>query len=200
MVTATLPNLNTLTLDALKALIVAQHEHLLTREREVEHLKLLIARLQRMQFGRKSEKLAQQIEQLELRLEELQSEPLEDSGPEAEPSVLINKDTASARPARHPLPGHLLRQTRRHEPKESACPDCGGVLRNLGEGRKNYLFAGSDTGGGRAAAIYSLIGSAKLNDRDPEAYLRMVLSRIADHPVNRIGELLPWNLDTDGEL
>jgi hypothetical protein len=79
MVTATLPDLNTLTLDALKALIVAQHERLLTREREVEHLKLLIARLQRMQFGRKSEKLVQQIEQLELRLEELQSEPVEDS-------------------------------------------------------------------------------------------------------------------------
>ncbi len=95
MVTATLPDLNSLTLDALKALIVAQHERLLTREREVEHLKLLIARLQRMQFGRKSEKLAQQIEQLELRLEELQSEPGEDSSPEAEPSVLINMDTAS---------------------------------------------------------------------------------------------------------
>jgi transposase len=133
MVTATLPDLNTLTLDALKALIVAQHERLLTREREVEHLKLLIARLQRMQFGRKSEKLAQQIEQLELRLEELQSEPGGDSSPEAKPSVLINKDTASAKPARHPLPGYLPRQTRRHEPKESACPDCGGVLRKLGE-------------------------------------------------------------------
>jgi transposase len=133
MATATLPDLNTLTLDALKALIVAQHERLLTREREVEHLQLLIARLQRMQFGRKSEKLAQQIEQLELRLEELQSEPLEDSSPEGEPSVLINKDTASTKPARHPLPGHLPRQTRRHEPKESACPDCGGVLCKLGE-------------------------------------------------------------------
>lgn len=103
MATATLPDLNTLTLDALKALIVAQHERLLTREREVEHLKLLIVRLQRMQFGRKSEKLARQIEQLELRLEELQSEPVEDSSPEAEPSVIINKDTASAKPARQAI-------------------------------------------------------------------------------------------------
>ena len=61
-------------------------------------------------------------------------------------------------------------------------------------GRKNYLFAGSDAGGERAAALYGLIGSAKLNGVDPEAYLRHVLERIADHPVNRIAELLPWNV------
>ena len=67
-------------------------------------------------------------------------------------------------------------------------------LRTVALGRKNYLFAGSDAGGERAAAIYSLIGTAKLNDLDPEAYLRNVLSRIADHPINRIKELLPWNL------
>jgi transposase len=73
------------------------------------------------------------------------------------------------------------------------------ALRAVALGRKNYLFAGPDTGGERAAANYSLIGRAKLNDRDPEAYLQMVLSRIADHPVNRIGELLPWDRDTDGE-
>ena len=53
-------------------------------------------------------------------------------------------------------------------------------------GRKNYLFAGSDAGGERAAALYGLIGSARLNGVDPEAYLRHVLERIADHPVNRI--------------
>ena len=66
-------------------------------------------------------------------------------------------------------------------------------LRAVALGRKNYLFAGSDAGGERAAAIYSLIGTAKLNGHDPEAYLRNVLSRIADHPINRIEELLPWN-------
>jgi len=61
-------------------------------------------------------------------------------------------------------------------------------------GRKNYLFAGADCGGERAAAMYSLIGTAKLNDIDPEAYLRYVLTHIAEHPINRIDELLPWNL------
>ena len=56
------------------------------------------------------------------------------------------------------------------------------ALRAVAVGRKNYLFAGSDAGGERAAAIYSLIGSAKLNALDPEAYLQEVLTRIADHP------------------
>jgi len=71
------------------------------------------------------------------------------------------------------------------------------ALRAVALGRKNYLFAGSDAGGERAAAMYSLIGSAKLNGMDPEAYLTAVLRRIADHPVNRIAELLPWNLSTE---
>ena len=68
------------------------------------------------------------------------------------------------------------------------------ALRAVALGRKNWLFAGSDEGGERAAAIYSLLGTAKLNDLDPEAYLRYVLERIAEHPINRIEELLPWSV------
>jgi transposase len=68
------------------------------------------------------------------------------------------------------------------------------ALRCVALGRKNFLFAGSDAGGERAAALYSLLGTAKLNGQNPEAFLREVLVRIAGHPINRIAELLPWNL------
>ncbi len=68
------------------------------------------------------------------------------------------------------------------------------ALRPVALGRRNYLFAGSDHGGQRAAVLYSLIQTAKMNGLDPEAYLRHVLSRIATHPINRIEELLPWNV------
>ena len=68
------------------------------------------------------------------------------------------------------------------------------ALRAFALGRKNFLFLGADTGGERAEAIYSLIGTAKLNGLNPEAYLHYVLERIADHPINRIEDLLPWNV------
>jgi transposase len=67
------------------------------------------------------------------------------------------------------------------------------ALRGVAIGRKNWLFAGSNAGGRRAAAMYSLIESAKLNGIDPQHYLADVLARIADHPARRIAELLPWN-------
>lgn len=67
-------------------------------------------------------------------------------------------------------------------------------IRPLVLGRRNYLFAGSDAGGERATNIYTLIATARLNDIDPYWYLRHVLERIAEHPINRIDELLPWNI------
>ena len=67
------------------------------------------------------------------------------------------------------------------------------ALRGIALGRKSWLFAGSDRGGQRAAAMYSLIVTAKLNDVDPHAWLADVLARIAEHPAHRIDELLPWN-------
>ena len=67
------------------------------------------------------------------------------------------------------------------------------AIRPLALGRKNWLFAGSDAGGDRAAMMYSIIQTARLNGLDPEAYLRDVMGRIADHPINQIDQLLPWN-------
>jgi hypothetical protein len=67
------------------------------------------------------------------------------------------------------------------------------ALRGIALGRKAWLFAGSDRGGERAAMMYSLITTAKLNDVDPKAWLADVLARIADHPASRLDDLLPWN-------
>jgi transposase len=68
------------------------------------------------------------------------------------------------------------------------------ALRSVCLGRKNFLFLGADSGGERAAAMYSLIGTARLNGLDPEAYLRYVFTHIADHPVNQVDDFLPWNV------
>ncbi|MBV8632279.1 MAG: IS66 family transposase [Silvibacterium sp.] len=132
MAVTALPDLNTLPAEELRALILEQHEQLLSREREIEHLKLLLVKLHRMQFGRKSEKLQRQIEQLELRLEELESSRSEAS-PSRPSSVATALSATTAKPARRALPDHLPRQTRRHKPKETVCPQCQGELRRLGE-------------------------------------------------------------------
>jgi transposase len=67
------------------------------------------------------------------------------------------------------------------------------ALRGIAVGRHNWTFAGSDEGGRRAAAVYTLIETAKLNDIDPQAWLADVLARLPDHPARRIADLLPWN-------
>jgi transposase len=141
MAVTALPDLNVLPADALRALVLVQHQQLISkdeqlesREREIEHLQLLLAKLHRMQFGRKSEKLARQIEQLELRLEELEtnrSAP-EPNAPEPAP-ILASSTPTPAKPTRRALPDHLPRETRRHEPKETVCPQCQGELCKLGE-------------------------------------------------------------------
>ena len=96
-----------------------------------------------------------------------------------------------------------FRYMRARRPALSRCFDDGRLaldnnpaeraLRCVAIGRKNYLFAGSDAGGHRAAAMYSLIETAKLNGLDPQFYLTDVLARIADHPARQISELLPWH-------
>jgi transposase len=67
------------------------------------------------------------------------------------------------------------------------------ALRGIAVGRHNWTFAGSDRGGERATAIYTLIETCKLNDVDPRAWLANALTRLPDHPASRIEELLPWN-------
>jgi transposase len=123
-----LPDLETLDSDRLKALVVEQHFQLISHDNEIENLKLLILKLRRMQFGPSSERLARHIDQLELRLEDLEtnraSKPM---------SSVLESLLASAKPARRPLPAELPRETATLEPKENACPDCGSTLDRLGE-------------------------------------------------------------------
>src|ERR1700751_116299 len=110
--------------------ILSQRAQLASRDAEIEHLKLLIAKLRRQQFGRSSEKREHQIEQLELRLEELEARRTKETAAVKEPAP---RNTASMRPVRGPLPDHLPREVRKVLPKQEACPDCGGKLKHLGE-------------------------------------------------------------------
>jgi hypothetical protein len=110
----------------------AHIEQLLSRDHEIQHLKLLIAKLQRMQFGRRSEKVERQIEQLELKLEELEANRAE-SASVIEPPATASTPAVISKPARRPLPEHLPRQIETHAPAEQSCPQCGGTLARLGE-------------------------------------------------------------------
>src|SRR5215475_745374 len=149
MLAATLPDLSKLDREALQALLLAEHkeriathQQLRQRESEIEHLKLLLSQLRRMQFGPKSEKLERQIEQLELRLEDLQQAQAaaeQATHSVQSPSIEPSPTPAPAKPARRPLPEHLPRQTQTHLPKHKVCPDCGGELRNLSEDAAEML-------------------------------------------------------------
>jgi transposase len=133
MFAAPLPDLDSLDLEAAKALLLAQHESytatLSSRSTEIEHLVLLVEKLQRMLFGTKSEKVLRQIGQLELQLEELQA----DNAIEERAAVASAARPMAAKPFRRPLPEHLPREIHTHMPDHEACPDCGGRLRVLGE-------------------------------------------------------------------
>lgn len=126
-----LPELDKLDVQSLKTLVLAQRAELDSRTTEIENLKLLILKLKRMHFGPRSEKYDHDIQQLELRLEDLET-----SRAAAEPPPLLPatvKQQASRQPARRPLPAALPRETETIAPEQEACPECGGKLRWLGE-------------------------------------------------------------------
>ena len=141
--------LNELDADALRALLIAtrqelrstrealqaNEQQLLSRDHEIQHLKLLIAKLERMYFGRKSEKIARQIDQLQLKLEELETGRAEQESDEQETAsnTSARPSTPRKKRSRRPLPAHLPRETKTHLPSESCCPECGGTLDKLGE-------------------------------------------------------------------
>jgi transposase len=128
-----LPNLDALDTEGLKALVIAKHAVLIEKDDEIERLKLFITKLQRMQFGPSSEKLARHIDQLELQLEDLETNKA------AKPPTGVPHFVPSAQPARKPLPADLPRETETLPPKETACPDCGGTLKHLGEDASEML-------------------------------------------------------------
>ena len=215
---------------------------------EINRLKALVAKLQRMQFGKSSEKLRakteRQIQEAQERISALQEEMAETLGEQYDP-VLPSALRQSS--ARKPLPASLPRETRVIRPEEECCPACGGELSSLGcdvseqleltakafayllkqwdalnvycsngwveidnniaenalrgvaVGRKNWMFAGSDSGGEHAAVLYSLIGTCRLNNVELEKWLRYVIEHIQDWPANRVRDLLPWKVDLSSQ-
>ena len=131
--TQQLPDLDTLDVQSLKALVMTQQAELDSRTTEIENLKLLIFKLKRMHFGPRSEKYAQDLQQLELRLEDLEANRAAAEPPPVVPAMVALKQDVRRKPARRPLPPALPRQTETIAPEHEACPDCGGKLRPLGE-------------------------------------------------------------------
>ena len=157
MAVTALPDLNVLPAEELRALILAQHEQLvsaedkltttqeqlLSREREIEHLKLLLVKLHRMQFGRKSEKLARQIEQLELRLEELESNRSEKESTPPEPVEKMARGLVLNAPERKQLYAHGIYLTHHFWGKHPETPQeggFGGILKRgyFGKGHAHF--------------------------------------------------------------
>ena len=147
----TLPELDRLDMEALKALVLAhrterasleaelenqrkivseQGRELLSRSEQIEHLKLVIEKLRRAMFGKKSEKIVVQLEQLELQLEELESAQAE---MEAAVEAVAPAAQVKPRSPRKPLPEHLPREVVTHLPQGDCCSGCGGALRKFGE-------------------------------------------------------------------
>jgi len=145
MIPASLPDLDGLDPEALKALVLAkhsesleQHKELTSSTHEIEHLKLVIEKYRRMIFGRKSEKLTGELEQLEFRLEELETAQAAEEAAQAATEATQSSSTQTdskrrSRPARKPLPEDLPREVITHLPAHNCCPDCGGALRQFGE-------------------------------------------------------------------
>jgi hypothetical protein len=140
MIPASLPDLDGLDPEALKALVLTkhsesmeQHKQLTSNTHEIEHLKLVIEKYRRMIFGRKSEKLSGELEQLEFRLEELETaQAADEAATEATQASSTQPDSKRrSRPARKPLPEDLPREVITHLPPHCSCPDCGGALRKV---------------------------------------------------------------------
>jgi hypothetical protein len=127
-----LPDLDLLDVESLRALVLAKHT-------EIENLNLLVLKLKRMHFGQRSEKMTADIAQLELRLEDLETnQAAADPVPPQSAIVAIN-EKAAKKPARRPLPAELPREIETIAPKQEACPDFGGTLRSLGEDSSEML-------------------------------------------------------------
>src|ERR1700722_1236387 len=126
-------DLDRLDMQALKALVLAKQSELDSRDTEIESLKLLILKLKRMHFGPRSEKIDHDIKQLELRLEDLETNQAAAEPLPVQPATIALNVKAPRKPARRPLPAELPREVETIAPKQKACPGCGGTLRHLGE-------------------------------------------------------------------
>ena len=130
MTDAALADLDSLDKETLKALLIRERR---SNAQQIEHLKLVIEKYRRMLFGIKSEKLTGELEQLELRLEELETSEAAEQAAEDKNTDTPSTSRPRRRPRRKPLPEDLPREVLMHLPEHDCCPDCGGALRQFGE-------------------------------------------------------------------